>query len=289
MNRPVRAVVLAAVAAASCHGSSDVLRVSGTVEIRELQLAPLAAGRLARLLKDEGDSVHRGDTIAVLEQPGLEDLVRQRRAQAQAAGVRTAEITAAVADSQRAAGDLRRAVPLHATGIIPDQQYDNLASAAVAAAARLQAVRAATGDSAAARASLLATEAIREQLTVVTPEDGIVLTRFADPGEALSAGTPVVSIGLVRRPWVRAYVGERFIGRVAVGRPATIRVDGIDRALPGRVVEIAPRAEFTPRAALTERERADLVFGIKVQADSQDLGGRLKAGMPVTLELQLLP
>jgi HlyD family secretion protein len=54
-------------------------------------------------------------------------------------------------------------------------------------------------------------------------------------------------------------------------------------------VEIAPRAEFTPRAALTERERADLVFGIKVQADSQDVGGRLKAGMPVTLELDLLP
>ncbi len=68
-----------------------------------------------------------------------------------------------------------------------------------------------------------------------------------------------------------------------------VRVDGVDRAFPGRVVEIASRAEFTPRAALTERERADLVFGIKVQADSQDVGGRLKAGMPVTLELELLP
>jgi HlyD family secretion protein len=150
-------------------------------------------------------------------------------------------------------------------------------------------VRAATRDSAAARAGLLATEAIRQQLTVIAPEDGIILTRFADPGEVLSAGTPVVSLGLVRRPWVRAYVGEHFIGRVKLGRPAMIRLDGVDRAFPGRVVEIASRAEFTPRAALTERERADLVFGIKVQADSQDLGGRLKAGMPVTLELELLP
>jgi len=40
--------------------------------------------------------------------------------------------------------------------------------------------------------------------------------------------------------------------------------------------------------ALTERERADIVFGIKVELDSQDLGGRLKAGMPVTLEIELL-
>jgi multidrug efflux pump subunit AcrA (membrane-fusion protein) len=59
--------------------------VSGTVEIRDIRIAPLAAGRVARLLKDEGDSVRRGDTIAVLEQPGLGALIGQRRAQAQAA------------------------------------------------------------------------------------------------------------------------------------------------------------------------------------------------------------
>ena len=53
-------------------------------------------------------------------------------------------------------------------------------------------------------------------------------------------------------------------------------------------MEIGSRAEFTPRAALTERERADIVFGIKVETDSQDVGGRLKAGMPVTLEIELL-
>ena len=290
MSQTVWTVTLVALGLVSaCRGSGDTLRVSGTVEIRELLLAPLSAGRVTRLLKDEGDTVHRGDTVAVLEQPGLEDLISQRRAQAQAAAARTAEIAAARADSERAANDLRRSVPLHASGVISEQQYDNLAAAAAAAAARLQAVRAATRDSAAARASMLATEAIRDQLTVLAPEDGIVLTRFADPGEAVLAGTPVVSIGLVHRPWIRAYVGERFIGRVAVGSPTTIRVDGLDRPVRGRIVEIASRAEFTPRAALTERERADLVFGIKVQADSQDLGGRLKAGMPVTLELALLP
>ena len=289
MKRTLLAIALAAVAVVGCRSSDDVLQVNGTVEIREVQLAPLAAGRVTRLLKDEGDTVHRGDTVAVLEQPGLEELVSQRRAQAQAAGLRTAEITAALADSQRAANDLRRGVPLHASNVISEQQYENLVTAAAAAAARLQSVRAATRDSAAARAGLLATEAIRQQLTVIAQEDGIILTRFADPGEVLSAGTPVVSLGVVRHPWVRAYVGERFIGRVKLGRPAMIRVDGVDRAFPGRVVEIASRAEFTPRAALTERERADLVFGIKVQADSQDVGGRLKAGMPVTLELELLP
>lgn len=276
-------------ALAGCRGDDGVLRVSGTVEIREVQLAPLAAGRLARLLKDEGDTVRAGDTVALLEQPGLDALITQRRAEAQAAAARTAEIAAALADSQRAANDLRRAVPLHRDGVISTQQFDNLTAAAAAAAARSQAVRAATRESVAARAGVAATEAIRDQLTIRAPEEGIVLTRLAEPGEALAAGVPVVSVGLVRRPWIRAYVGERFVVRLKLGQPVTVRPDGDDRSYPGTIVEIAPRAEFTPRVALTERERADLVFGIKVQTRGGDEGGRLKAGMPVTIAIPLPP
>ena len=274
---------------AGCADRTDALQISGTVEIREVQLAPLTTGRLVRLLKDEGDTVRRGDTVAVLEQPGLDALIRQRQAQARAAGLRVNEVSAALADSARAANDLARAKPLHDQGIVSAQQYDGLAAAAAAAAARLAAVRAAASESTAAGAALAAAVAIRDQLTVTAPEDGIILTRYAEPGEPLTTGMPVAALGLVRRPWIRAYVGDRFIGRVKVGQGVTVRADGYDRPFPGRVVEIASRAEFTPRAALTERERADLVFGIKVEADGGDAGGRLKAGMPVTLEIPLLP
>ena len=284
----LRGAVLAGLLAA-CHADAGTLRVSGTVEIRELQLAPLASGRLLRLLKDEGDTVRRGDTVALLEQPGLDALIRQRRAQAQAAGLRVNEVTAAVADSARAANDLARATPLAVRNIVSEQQFDALRAAAAATTARLAAVRAAASESTAAGAALAATVAIRDQLTILAPEDGIVLTRFADPGEALAAGTPVVSLGVVRRPWIRAYVGDRDVARVKLGAAVAVRLDGTVGTLPGRIVDISPRAEFTPRAALTERERADLVFGIKVELDGADAGGRVKAGMPVTVEIPLLP
>jgi HlyD family secretion protein len=275
-------------ALAACSGDSNTLSVAGTVEIREVRVAPLAAGRLVRLLKDEGDTVRRGDTVAVLEQPGLDALIAQRRAQAEAATARTAEIQAAQADSQRAANDLARARTLREDGAIAAQQFDSFESAAVAAAARLQAARGAVRESQAARAGLAAIEATRDQLTLVAPEDGIVLTRFAERGESVIVGMPVVSIGLVAQPWIRAYVGERFLARVAVGQSVAVRTDAYpDSAFSGRVVEISPRAEFTPRAALTERERADLVFAIKVRVD--DPRGRLKAGLPVDLEITLLP
>ncbi|HYT82108.1 MAG TPA: efflux RND transporter periplasmic adaptor subunit [Gemmatimonadales bacterium] len=280
----------AAILAAACGRDAGTLTVAGTVEIRQVQLAPLTSGRLIRLLKDEGDTVRAGDTVAVLDQPGLAALIEQRRAQAEAATARTAEIRAAEADSQRAANDLARARPLRATGVVPPQQFEQLQSAAAAATARLQAVRGAAREQQAARAALALAQATRDELTLVAPEDGIVLTRYAERGEAIATGTPVVAIGLVRRPWVRAYVGERFVGRVKVGQDARVRVDGAsssDSGVAGRVTEISPHAEFTPRAALTERERADLVFGIKVSID--DASGRLKAGMPVRVDLPLLP
>jgi HlyD family secretion protein len=275
-------------ALAACSGDRGTLPVAGTVEIREVRIASLAAGRLVRLLKDEGDTVHRGDTLAVLEQPGLDALIAQQRGRAEAASARTAEIQAAEADSQRAARDVARARPLRESGVLAPQQFETLQSAAAAAAARLQAVRAAVRESQAARAGVTAIEATRDQLTLIAPEDGLVLTRFAERGEAVTAGMPVLSIGLVSRPWIRAYVGERFLARVAVGQPVAVRTNAYgDSAFTGRVVEISPRAEFTPRAALTERERADLVFAIKVQVD--DPRGRLKAGLPVDLEITLLP
>ncbi len=281
-------IAATAAGALACGGSAEPLRIAGTVEIREVRLAPLSTGRLVRLLRDEGDTVRAGDTVAVLEQPGLDALIAQRRAQARAAGSRVAEIIAARADSERTANDLARAQRLRTQNIISAQQFDAMRAAAAAAAARLQSVQAASTESDAALAALAVTQSVADQLTLVTPADGIILVRYAEAGEVVAVGAPVVSVGLVRQPWIRAYVGQRFIARVALGQTVRIHVDGYaDTTFMGRVAEIAPRAEFTPRAALTESERADLVFAIKVSID--DTGGRLKAGMPVDLEIALLP
>ncbi|HLZ45134.1 MAG TPA: efflux RND transporter periplasmic adaptor subunit [Gemmatimonadales bacterium] len=283
---PLAFATVAGLLTAACSGSSDALTVAGTVEIREVRLSPMAPGRITRLLKDEGDSVKAGDTVAVLDQPGLSAQIEQRRALAEAASTRTAEIRAAQADSTRSANDLARARVLAIQDIASPQELERLQAAAASAAARLESVRASVRESDAARAALAATEAIRDQLVLLAPADGIVLTRFAERGEVIAAGVPVVSIGVVHEPWVRAYVDERFVARLKNGQQVRIRVDGYpDTAFAGRISEIAPRAEFTPRAALTERERADLVFGIKITTDGG--GGRLKAGMPVRVEIPL--
>jgi HlyD family secretion protein len=102
----------------------------------------------------------------------------------------------------------------------------------------------------------------------------------AEPGELLAPGTPVVTLGETARPYVTVYLPERALARVRVGAAALGRLDGIEgRAFPGRVTAVNSAAEFTPRVALTEEERADLLFGVRVDFD--DRSETLKPGLPV--------
>ena len=312
------AVMLATSAVLACGSETTTLRVSGTVEIRQISVAALTQGRLVRLVRDEGDTVWTGDTIAVLAQPGLDERIDELQARHAALvsrtrdleqGPRSQELAAqratlerAVADSVRAAADARRVQDLYATGAASAAEWDAARTAAEAAAARVREVREALGlleagtrpeqiagarrDAQAAAAALAGARATRDELTLIAPANGIVLLRLAERGEAIPAGAPVVTLGLTREPWIRAFVGQEHIGRVTLGAEVSITVDAYpDTAFAGRIIEISPEAEFTPRVALTERERADLVFAIKVGID--DAGGRLKAGMPVDLRIQL--
>ena len=301
-----------------CGGDDGTLRIAGTLEIREIAVAPLVGGRVAELRRDEGDTVRTGDTIAVLVQPGLAERIVEARAReaAQRARVRDLEagarpqeleaaratLEAACADSVRAANDYARILRLHADSIATPSQLDAARSAAentaartrqareqldlVAAGARAHQLTAARREADAAMAARAALEAQRDELILTATADGVVLLRLAEAGETVAAGAPVVIVGLTTAPWVRAYVGQRDIARVRLGVAARVLVDGYpDTAFAGVVTEIDAEAEFIPRAALTERERADLVFGIKVRVD--DAGGRLKPGIPVDLELAL--
>lgn len=304
----------------ACGGDGGPLRVSGTIEIREIAVAPLVAGRLIALRRDEGDTVRAGDTIAILTRPGLEERLREAVAREAAARARVrdleagarpqeleaaeASLRAAVADSVRAANDYVRIQRLFVDSVATPSQLDAVRSAAenadartrqareqldlVAAGARAHQLTAARREAEALAAARAALEAERDELVLTASSPGVVLLRLAEAGEPVAAGAPVVTVGLTTQPWVRAFVGQGDIARVVLGAPVRVLIDGYpDTAFAGVVTGIDAEAEFIPRAALTERERADLVFGIRVRID--DAGGRLKPGIPVDLEIPPAP
>ena len=103
----------------------------------------------------------------------------------------------------------------------------------------------------------------------------------ADPGEVVPAGTPLATIGVVGRKWVRVYLPAALLARLTPGAPAEVVVSGTREGVAGRLGAVNPKAEFTPRAALTEEERADLLFAARIELDAPP--ATLRPGLPVTV------
>jgi len=121
---------------------------------------------------------------------------------------------------------------------------------------------------------------------LTAPMAGVVLTKSAEPGEILAAGTPVVTVGDLARPWVRAYILETDLGRVHLGDRVNVTCDTFpEKIYEGRVSFIASEAEFTPKQIQTREERTKFVYRIKVNLPNPNY--ELKLNMPV--EGQILP
>ncbi len=121
-----------------------------------------------------------------------------------------------------------------------------------------------------------------------SPIDGVVLTKSADPGEVLAAGTPVVTLGDIDHPWLRGYVPQSKLGRVKLGMPVAIHSDSFPgKTYRGKITFIASEAEFTPKQIQTAEERVKLVYRIKVEVENP--GRELKLNMPVDGTIDLKP
>ena len=116
--------------------------------------------------------------------------------------------------------------------------------------------------------------------TAEAPVDGVVLNRNVDLGEVVNAGVPVMTIGDIRKPWLRAYITEKQLGRVKLGDKVTVTSDSYPgKTYLGKVSFIASEAEFTPKQIQTAEERIKLVYRIKVELDNPNQ--ELKLNMPV--------
>ncbi len=301
-----------------CRTARDEALVArGSVELPEIDLSVPLAARVVAVRVDEGAEVAAGDTIALLSQADLPSSLAAQRARVGMAGANLrdleagprpeelkraeAELAAATAESDRTGTDLQRFKSLYATEVIAKQQLDNAETATTIAAERrriaaeaLAVLRAGTrpdrvamarSELANATAALAMIEARATDLVIVAPVAGRILTRQAEPGEFLAPGVPAVTLGETARPYVRVYVPARRIAEIALGDSAAVVVDGTEQSLgTATIVAISTKAEFTPRVALTEEERADLMFGVKL--DLIGGAGAARPGLWVSVTLR---
>ncbi len=272
LDKPVYAAFLLALSmpVCSCQHRSD--SVSGTIEVDEVHVGPRTAGRVEKILAQEGDILKAGQTIVQLE--AFEMRARRDLAAAQIdTASRDAESQAAQLDFLR--DDASRQQDLLRRKVVSPTDAEKAASAARAQdkfvdAAKMRVVQ--------ARAQLADIDAQLAEMQVKAPSQSILEVLSVKVGDVLPANREVATLLLPEHLWVRVYVPETWLGLIKVGDAVQVRVDSFpNQDFPGTVEQVNRQAEFTPRNVQTVEDRVRQVFGVKIRLPSND--ARLRAGM----------
>jgi HlyD family secretion protein len=230
-----------------------------------------AALRLAEFNRDAYTRLAK--TGAASEQQGLQ------------AEVQADQQAAVVAASQRKVESSRGALETAQANLDnPKIRVAQVSSTEAQISQQQSTIAATKAETAQAQATLAQAEADRADLTVLAPFSGTVLTRAAEPGEVVQAGTAIVTLLDLSKVYLRGFIPEGEIGKIKVGQPAHIFLDSnSNQPLDGSVLRIDPQATFTPENTYFRDDRVKQVVGVKVQL-TQGIGFA-KPGMPADGEI----
>lgn len=147
-------------------------------------------------------------------------------------------------------------------------------------------IASAQADATRARAALTEAQANRSDLVVRAPFEGTIVTRTAEPGEVIQAGTAVVTLLDLRRVYLRGFVPEGQIGKVKLHQAARVYLDSEpNQPVEAEVMRIDPQATFTPENTYFREDRVKQVIGVKLQLKGAI--GYAKPGMPADGEIRV--
>ena len=286
----------------------------GTVDMRTVDLAFESSGRIARLEKEEGERVSKGEVLGELDLRALR--IERERAAAELEGldaawklalegyrsedIASARAQAAAAESSArlAQSTLARTEKLFRAKVASDQALDEARSAAESAAKALAAAEAEVAKltaglrpeeirakKAARDAGEAALKALDYQIEVASriesPVEGVIRSRLLEPGDMASASKRVYEVAVTSPKWVRAYVSAPQLKFVKEGSPALVTTD-TTKAFEASVGYISPEAEFTPKTVQTQELRTLLVYEVRLTLTDPE--NALRLGQPVTID-----
>jgi HlyD family secretion protein len=253
--------------------ATGTLKAQSTVEV-----GAEVSGRVVRVLVEPNDRVHVGDLLAEIDPAPLRVTVDEASARVAAsrAAVRQAEATR---KETRLAKE--RADKLTALGTLSEKDRE----VAEAAYERALAVHAsAAADLGLAEAQRKNAAMTLSRTRIVSPVDGVVLTRLIEPGQTVTAGfqTPVLfklAEDLTKMRLI-AYVDEADVGRVAEGQEASFTVDAHPgKTFPSRLLSL----RFEPR---TDQNVVSYEAILAVENDKLLLRPGMTANATITADMK---
>ena len=279
MKKKIIALVLIILIAGIClffykankKDTSNELTLFGNIEIRQIDLSFQVPGLVSKLLKEEGDTVKKGELIAVIDESDYDANLKKAEA----------EVDRTLANQKDATDKYNRYAPLGVDDTVSKQEVESLYNAQNKANADYKA--------AVANKDYLSNQLKYTKL--YAPEDGIIMVRVIEPGSNVAKGQPVYTMAKTNPVWVRAYVNETDLGNIKYGQGVNVYTDTVNpqtgkkREYKGQIGYISPVAEFTPKTVQSTDTRTDLVYRIRVYI--YDIDEYLRQGMPVTIKVKL--
>ncbi len=281
---------LTSILLASCHPDID-FDATGTFEATEIIVSAESNGKLFRLDAEEGVRLKQGEEVGLTDTVQLYLKKLQLQANMKSVDNQRPDIRKQIAALQEqlatAQRERARVENLLKANAANRKQLDDWESQIAVLESQLEAQRSTLYNSTASlneQSSSVAIQMaqIEDQLQkchIVAPINGTVLAKYAEPGELASVGKPLFKIADTEHIFLRAYITSTQLASVRIGMEAKVYADFGDdnlKTYAGIVSWIADEAEFTPKTILTDDERANQVYAVKIAVRND---GIIKLGM----------
>ena len=275
----------------ACGNSNNDYDATGTFEATEVTVSAEQNGRLMFLNIEEGDLVEAGKQIGLIDTVQLYLRACQIGTTKTVYAAQKPEIEKQIAATReqlsKAKTEFERYSRLVKDGAANQKQLDDAESQMKVfekqLAAQLSSLYNSTNS---LDAQMTTTDAekllVLDQLDkchISSPITGTILEKYAEEGEYATIGKPVFKVADIHEMYLRAYVTTSQLQNVKLGQSAKVYADygdGDRMEYEGTVTWISSKSEFTPKTILTDDERADLVYAVKLLVKND---GYIKIGM----------
>ena len=276
---------------ASCGSNEKEYDATGTFEATEVTVAAEQSGALMEFDVNEGDEITLGKEIGLVDTTQIWLKIQQTGAtkevyQSQKPDMEK-QIAATRQQLEKARQDQQRYQELVADGAAPSKMLDDATNQVQVLQKQLDAqISSLSTNTNALNKQMAATDVqvsqLQDQLQkchIAAPIKGTVLEKYVEKGEFVAVGKPLFKMADTEQMFIRAYVTSAQLKEIKVGQKAKVFADygdGEKKEYEGTVSWISSRSEFTPKTILTDDERADLVYALKVAFKND---GYVKIGM----------
>ena len=276
---------------AACGGNEKAQDATGTFEATETTVFAEQSGTLLTFGINEGDEVAQGAEVGLIDTTQTWLKIQQTEAtkavyQSQKPDTER-QIAAIRQQLAKARQEQQRYKELVADGAAPSKMLDDATSQVKVLQKQLDAqisslstsARVLDKQTAAAEVQVASLRDMLRKCHITAPTQGTVLEKYVERGEFVATGKPLFKIADTQAMYLRAYVTSAQLQNVKLGQQVKVFADYGDqqkKEYVGTVAWISSRSEFTPKAILTDDERADLVYAVKIAVRND---GYIKIGM----------